>query len=257
MGFITHTKVSVMADDPNYDILPSDWNAAHTIPASVPNITTTATSDMIFGAAGAWVKKTLAEALDLLAAGLASITGKTTPVDADTILISDSAASNVAKKVTWANIKATLKTYLDTLYYGTANVTFVASDFSKTSDTTLADVTGLTFNVVAGGKYRFIARLMNTCASAGGLKASVSGTATATVINYFVTLHTPTSAAREYNNALDGDYGAASNYVRVDLDGFIHVNAGGTLTIKFAQFTSNGTPSVVLAGSWFEVERIA
>lgn len=41
---------------------------------------------------------------------------KTTPVDADTMPLIDSAASNVLKKVTWANIKATLKTYFDTLY---------------------------------------------------------------------------------------------------------------------------------------------
>lgn len=41
---------------------------------------------------------------------------KTTPVDADTVPLIDSAASNVIKKLTWANIKATLKTYFDTLY---------------------------------------------------------------------------------------------------------------------------------------------
>jgi hypothetical protein len=43
-------------------------------------------------------------------------TGKTTPVDADSLPMSDSAASNGLKKVTWANLKATLKTYFDTLY---------------------------------------------------------------------------------------------------------------------------------------------
>jgi hypothetical protein len=41
---------------------------------------------------------------------------KTTPVDADTVGLIDSAASSVLKYVTWANIKATLKTYFDTLY---------------------------------------------------------------------------------------------------------------------------------------------
>lgn len=43
-------------------------------------------------------------------------TAKTTLVDADTMPLIDSAASNVLKKVTWANIKATLKSYFDTLY---------------------------------------------------------------------------------------------------------------------------------------------
>lgn len=43
-------------------------------------------------------------------------TAKTTPVDADYVGLMDSAASNVLKKLSWANIKATLKTYFDTLY---------------------------------------------------------------------------------------------------------------------------------------------
>jgi hypothetical protein len=43
-------------------------------------------------------------------------TAKTTPVDADTLPLIDSAASNVLKKLSWANIKATLKTYFDALY---------------------------------------------------------------------------------------------------------------------------------------------
>jgi hypothetical protein len=42
--------------------------------------------------------------------------GKTTPVDADELGVIDSAASNVLKKLLWSNVKATLKTYLDTIY---------------------------------------------------------------------------------------------------------------------------------------------
>lgn len=42
--------------------------------------------------------------------------GKTTPVDADELGIVDSAASWALKKLTWANLKATLKTYFDGLY---------------------------------------------------------------------------------------------------------------------------------------------
>lgn len=48
---------------------------------------------------------------------IADATAKTTPVDADTMPLTDSAASSALKKVTWANIKATLKSYFDTLYY--------------------------------------------------------------------------------------------------------------------------------------------
>lgn len=41
---------------------------------------------------------------------------KTTPVDADVVLLQDSSDSSVWKKLTWANIKATLKTYFDWFY---------------------------------------------------------------------------------------------------------------------------------------------
>jgi hypothetical protein len=43
-------------------------------------------------------------------------TDKATPIDADLLGLVDSAASNILKKLSWANVKATLKTYFDTLY---------------------------------------------------------------------------------------------------------------------------------------------
>jgi hypothetical protein len=47
---------------------------------------------------------------------LTGLTAKTTPVDADEMVISDSAGGGVAKKSSFTNIKAFLKTYFDTLY---------------------------------------------------------------------------------------------------------------------------------------------
>ena len=47
---------------------------------------------------------------------LAAATSKTTPVDADTIPLTDSAASNALKKLTWANLKATLASYFSGIY---------------------------------------------------------------------------------------------------------------------------------------------
>lgn len=47
---------------------------------------------------------------------IATATAKTTPVDADMVGLMDSATGNILAKLSWLNIKATLKTYLDTLY---------------------------------------------------------------------------------------------------------------------------------------------
>lgn len=70
---------------------------------------------------------------------ITAATAKTTPVDADLLGIVDSAASNVLKKLTWANLKATLKTYLDTLY------ATIAHNHST------SDITSGTLGVARGG----------------------------------------------------------------------------------------------------------
>jgi hypothetical protein len=54
--------------------------------------------------------------INVIAPGTHAAASKTTPVNADELGIVDSADSNLLKKVTWANLKATLKTYFDTLY---------------------------------------------------------------------------------------------------------------------------------------------
>ena len=41
---------------------------------------------------------------------------KTTPVDADAVLLQDSADGSIWKRLTWANLKATAKAYFDSLY---------------------------------------------------------------------------------------------------------------------------------------------
>lgn len=57
----------------------------------------------------------LAAKLD--AATAAGLTAKATPADADTITITDSAASGAFKKLSWQAIKAALKSYFDGLYH--------------------------------------------------------------------------------------------------------------------------------------------
>lgn len=47
---------------------------------------------------------------------MSGYTSKTTPVDADLLALSDSASTFGIKKLSWANLKTTLKTYFDSLY---------------------------------------------------------------------------------------------------------------------------------------------
>jgi hypothetical protein len=69
---------------------------------------------------------------------------KATPVDTDQVIIADNAAAGVIKKVTWANVKAFLKTYFDTIYplkaggIFTGSVTAVQNFISSTAALVLA-----------------------------------------------------------------------------------------------------------------------
>lgn len=73
------------------------------------------------------------------------LTSKATPIDADSLPIVDSAASNVLKRLTWANLKATLKTYFDTLYTKAtgAEITTGTDDAKFATAKALADAQAL------------------------------------------------------------------------------------------------------------------
>ena len=81
-------------------------------------------------------------------------TEKTTPDDADMVGLMDSAASNVLKKLSWANIKATLKTYFDSLTTTLTNKRITArrgstaSSATPTINTDLYDIYSLTAQAV-------------------------------------------------------------------------------------------------------------
>lgn len=58
---------------------------------------------------------------------IAAASSKATPVDADTLALSDSEAGNATKKLSWANIKATLLSYFNTIYAAIASPTFTGT----------------------------------------------------------------------------------------------------------------------------------
>lgn len=137
----------------------------------------------------------------------------------------------------------------------------VASNFSKTTNTTLADITGLTAKIGVSGKYRFRAVLHVTADATGGHKYTVHYDDSGSTVIYQITSTNNSSNAevitsrRAVFDTADGQAGATSAYTVIE--GFIQDanNAGTTLSIQFAENASSGTSSV-LAGSTLEVVKI-
>lgn len=85
--------------------------------------------------------KTYADSVAASATSVASIihaaTSKATPVDADELALIDSAASNVLKKLTWANLKTTLiaafKASASAIWAGTSDILFLTPKNVKDS----------------------------------------------------------------------------------------------------------------------------
>ena len=111
--------------------------------------------------AGYW-KNVASTASGLVAAETHAAASKAPPVDADEIPVADSAASFSLKKLTWANLKAALKTYFDTLYQAVG--TYVTPT-TLNNGTLPASVTTLG----ASGLSSFTGASSNSAASAGTL----------------------------------------------------------------------------------------
>lgn len=121
-------------------VQPSNWNDTHDIllaggvvvgraagggQAAATEIPMGVTGQALLAAPDQATAQSIIGADDSRTTILASAS-KTTPVDGDQFGILDSAASNVYKRLSWLNLKATLKTYFDTLY-AAVGVYFVSS----------------------------------------------------------------------------------------------------------------------------------
>jgi hypothetical protein len=139
----------------------------------------------------------------------------------------------------------------------------VTSDFSKTADTALASVTGLSATFLAATTYGFEAVLYVTCAAAGGFKVDLGGgSATVTsMIADFLSIDNATVRSQVQTTDLTtlgyNTAGSATTPVKLVISGTITVNGAGTFIPRFAQSSSNATPSVVLRGSRMSVWTIA
>lgn len=135
----------------------------------------------------------------------------------------------------------------------------VASDFNSTTNGTLSNVTGLTVTVTASKTYGFKAVLYTTSNVAAGVQAAIAGTATATAIIYEGQNQAANVIAGQTRASALATAVAATTAVtaaRIDIDGVITVNAGGTLTVQLGQNVTNAAATVAKQGSWFKVWQI-
>lgn len=102
----------------------------------------------------------------------APVTGKTTPVDADTITLWDSAAAAVAKSLTLVNLLAYAKTYFDTLYGTLAAVNLNTA--KVTNATHDGDVAGATTLTIANDAVTY-AKMQNVSATARIIGRNTAG----------------------------------------------------------------------------------
>ena len=135
---------------------------------------------------------------------LNGLTGKTTPVDADTIPLNDSQATGALKKLTWSNLKTALATHFNTLYnnYSHPNHT---GDVTSTGD----GATVIGANKVTNGMLAQVA----TGTIKGRLTASTGNVEDLTAAN-----------VRSIINVADG----ANNYSHPTGDGNLHVPVTST-----------------------------
>ncbi len=204
--------------------------------------------------------------ITVIAPGTHAATSKTTPVDADEIPLADSAASFVLKKLTWANLKATAKTYFDTLYpSGSGTSTGTNTGDQVISDATIS-TTDITTNNVSSTKHGFAPKspadatqFLNGAATPAfaAVKDSDLSTSDVTTNNVSTTKHgfapkAPNDATKyldgtgAYTVPATGGSGTVTNTGGSLTNNALMLGAGGADSKVVAGLTSDGTSKVIL-----------
>jgi len=178
-----------------------------------------------------------------IGAVLTAATAKTTPVDADTIPLTDSAASNALKKVTWANIKATLASYFGTVYAALVH-THVSADITDATSAATANKIVLRD---ATGAANFAAIQASSVTSSGVISTSGAGVS----INAIDSSEdgNPSISAQGYNSSVT----ASGEYASIYTSGYnsrIYTNGANSYIQSRGSFKLyNGTYTTTLSHS--------
>jgi len=125
------------------------------------------------------------------------------------------------------------------------------------SNTTFADITGLSVKLRAGGVYRIKGLLPVTSGASGGAKIQLTTAdgltiTSGTVVTEFIN-SAATTAVVTTTTALNTAMGATQVLTAIRIDAVIRVNAAGTLKIQGAQNASNGTTTSFLVDGTLEI----
>lgn len=133
-----------------------------------------------------------------------------------------------------------------------------ASQVNVANSTTFATVGSLSVSVIASGRYAFRVVAPVTCGAAGGIKFAIGGTCTVTDITYTGWNYNGTTLNAVTTTTTKGNAVAAATAVatHVIIEGWVRVNAAGTLLVQMAQNVSDGTNSSVLIGATFTLDRL-
>lgn len=126
------------------------------------------------------------------------------------------------------------------------------------SNTTLANVAGLTLTLQSGKTYLVTAVLYTTANAAAGNKVDLGG-GTLTVTSFRglanVTTAAGTFTASRQTALTTGAASTADNFA-IEVTGRLVVNAGGTLIVRHAQNVSGANNSTIYAGSYITAQKV-
>ena len=135
-----------------------------------------------------------------------------------------------------------------------------SSSMTVTSNTTPAQVTGVSSNLIAGKTYFFRFYGVASAATTPGYKFGIDGSATASMLNATLLVNFSSIYISDYFTTLGSSTGSNTGAIptrAVQIEGSITCSADGTFYPTFAQNTSSGTSISLVAGATLVVTEIS
>ena len=177
---------------------------------------------------------------------------KATPIDADGVILIDSAASNAIKRTLWSSLKDTLKTYFDTIYGSTVR----SLPSGGTTGQALAKSTNDDYEVewvtVSGGSSLTVTEVDGSPSLTATTLRFPNGTVTDAGGGIAALSVLPSSVTKAELNAAvsDGDV----VFVGDGLNGTLGATTPAAVVCTTDRINANGaasTPASALVGTWF------